>query len=73
MRGPGIYYRTKKKMWDEIKTMEDNEMISYFNSLDLDMRKKLSSYVFSSVNMFKGKGLIFATYFNHENSLIEKD
>ena len=61
------------KIWKKMAAMEDDEMISYFNSLPEEMRKKISSYVFSTVNMFKGKGLIFATCFNQQNSLIEKD
>ncbi len=62
-----------EKVWKHIEAMEDDEIFPFFNSLPYENRKKLSSYVFSSVNMFKGKGLIFATCFNQETYFLERD
>ncbi len=61
------------RLWERIEQMgSEDEVISFFNSLSLEVRKTLSSYILSSVNMFKGKGVIFAQYFDHKRCILDK-
>lgn len=59
-------------LWKRMEGMDDEELISFFNSLDTQTRKEISDYVFSKVNMFKGKGVLFANYFNYSSYFLEK-
>ncbi len=61
-----------EKLWEKIKEMDDEEVFLFFNSLDLEVRKDLASYIMSSVNMFKGKGLLFAKFFDYNTYSLEK-
>jgi hypothetical protein len=62
-----------EELWNKIKEMDDDDVVLFFNSLDLETRQRLSSYIMSSVNMFKGKGVLFAQFFNHVTYLLEKE
>ena len=65
---------TPEDLWKRIERMtSEDEVVAFFNSLSLEVRKALSSYVLSSVNMFKGKGMIFAQYFDHKRCVLDKE
>ncbi len=68
----GMEDNSPEKLWEKIKEMDDDEVFLFFNSLDLETRQGLASYIMSSVNMFKGKGLLFAKFFDYSTYSLEK-
>ena len=57
------------------KTMEafssEAEMFGYYNALDEVQRSDVAEYVFTHVNMFKGKGPIFSEHYDSVSHLLE--
>ncbi len=54
-----------ESIWKDMEAFDSNEeMISYFNGLDEEVRKKVAEYILSNVNMFQGKGPVFASHYN---------
>lgn len=47
------------------------EMLSMFNGLPEEVRKKTAEYVFSAVNMFNGPGAFFAQNYEQTSALLE--
>lgn len=54
--------------WKEMEACgTDDEMVLYFNALSQSQRVGLAEYVFSRVNMFKGRGPVFSERYDNES------
>lgn len=59
-------------MWNELERLEsDQDMFSRYNMLSEKDRIAVAEHVFSHVNMFKGKGVVFAEHYNNGSHILE--
>lgn len=72
--------RTRTKMaelnpatvWKEMESIAtEAEMFRYFNDLDEPQRQRLAEYIFSNVNMFKGRGPVFSEHYDSTSHILE--
>jgi len=70
--GAGAARLVPEDVWRKIEsTGSEKEMFEYFNSFAEPDRKTIAEYVFSRVNMFKGKGPIFSEHYDSDSHLLE--
>ncbi len=59
-------------IWKELEQLaSDQDMFSRYNALSEKDRAAVAEYVFSHVNMFKGKGVVFAEHYNNGSHILE--
>lgn len=58
--------------WKEMESLAtENEVITFFNAFEEPDRKAIAEYVFSHVNMFKGRGPFFSEHYDSVSYLLE--
>lgn len=61
-----------EKIWKNMEACAtEDEMIEYFNSLGESQREETAEYIFTNVNMFKGRGPIFSERYDTETHTVE--
>lgn len=60
-----------EQLWKEISAMNDEEAVSFYNSLDEQKRREFADFVFSHCNVFSGKGRLFSERFDSETNTLK--
>ena len=61
-----------EKIWKQMESLgTDDEMVDYFNALDESERERIAEYIFSNVNMFKGRGPVFSQRYDASSHILE--
>ena len=59
------------KIWKEMEALAtEAEMTKFFNAFSENQRQQIAEYVFSHVNMFKGRGPIFSEHYDSASHLL---
>ena len=59
-------------IWKSMEAFSsETEMFAYYNGLDEAQRSDVAEYIFTHVNMFKGKGPIFSEHYDSVSHLLE--
>jgi len=59
-------------IWKQMQGFStEAEMFAFFNSFDEPQRQQVAEYIFSSVNMFKGRGPIFSEHYDSTSHFLE--
>lgn len=60
------------QIWKELEDCgTDSEMFERFNSYSQSQREEVAEYVFTHVNMFKGRGPVFSEHYDSALHLLE--
>lgn len=73
MQGQGIEQRVPPaEAWQKMEaSVSEEQMFEYFNSLVDADRQEIAAYVFSQVNMFKGRGPVFSEHYDAVSHMLE--
>jgi hypothetical protein len=70
--GYGSSKAAPEQIWKEMESLAtDDEMVRYFNDLGEMDRERVAEYVFSHVNMFKGRGPVFSERYDASSHILE--
>jgi hypothetical protein len=59
-------------VWKKMEAFSsETEMFAYYNALDEAQRSDVAEYIFTHVNMFKGRGPIFSEHYDSVSHLLE--
>ena len=59
-------------IWEKMETLSsEEEMFEYFNSFSEGERELIAEYIFSRVNMFKGRGPVFSEHYDAASHVLE--
>ncbi len=59
-----------EEIWSILEQVEEEEIFSLFNNLPERDRKAVANYVFTSLNIFKGKPLYFSQHYDYASNLL---
>ncbi|MCK8601262.1 hypothetical protein [Desulfoferrobacter suflitae] len=60
------------QIWKELEACgTDHEMFALFNSYEPVQRQEVAEYVFTHVNMFKGRGPVFSEHYDAASHLLD--
>lgn len=60
------------KVWQEMDGLAtEAEMFEFFNGLDELQRQQVAEYIFTNVNMFKGRGPVFSEHYDATSHCLE--
>ncbi|MGA7876403.1 MAG: hypothetical protein WCA08_12135, partial [Desulfoferrobacter sp.] len=60
------------QIWKELEACgTDAEMFEVFNSYGQTQRQEIAEYVFTHVNMFRGRGPVFSEHYDSASHLLE--
>jgi len=60
------------QVWQEMEALSDEEeMVSYFNTLPRAVRSRVAEHVLTGVSAFRGWAPQFAGRYNHDTNLLE--
>lgn len=60
-----------EKAWKEMEAFAtEAEMVQFFNSFTEGQRQLIADYIFSHVNMFKGRGMVFSEHYDSASHLL---
>ena len=73
LKGAGVEGKVSpQEAWQKMAGLESEQaMFQYFNGLSASTRQAVAEYVFSQVNMFKGRGPVFSQHYDSETHLLE--
>lgn len=73
LEGAGQGAKTSpSETWQKMEQLASEEaMFQYFNDLPEPERQRIAEYVFSHVNMFKGRGPVFSEHYNASAHVLE--
>jgi len=57
-------------IWAIMEDLNEEDFGVYFNGLDEQKRREVAEFVLTQVNMFKGKGPVFAARYDNETALL---
>jgi hypothetical protein len=61
------------QVWHEMEHFaSEEEMFTRFNSLSENDRKIVADYIFTHVNMFRGRGAVFAEHYDSDACTLER-
>lgn len=61
-----------EKVWKEMAAFAtEAEMVQFFNSFAEPQRQQIAEYIFSHVNMFKGRGPVFSEHYDSVTHLLD--
>ncbi len=59
------------QIWKKLEKLPEKEMIKLFNSMKESLRRTVAQYVFENVNMFTGRGSVFAELYDQTTAKLE--
>ncbi|MDY0040616.1 MAG: hypothetical protein RBS57_09915 [Desulforhabdus sp.] len=61
-----------EELWKRMETFDtEAEMAQFFNSFAERQRQEIAEYIFTHVNMFKGRGPVFSEHYDSTTHLLE--
>jgi len=68
----GASQTAPEQIWKHMESLgTEDEMVEYFNALGESERERIAEYVFSNVNMFKGRGPVFSERYDASSHILE--
>jgi hypothetical protein len=72
LRQGGSGAPSPEEVWKRMESCaSEQEMFDYFNSLGPAAREGTSDYIFSHVNMFKGRGPVFSEHYDSDDKYLK--
>ena len=62
-----------EKAWEVFEKADEDEIFHMFNNLPDRDRKAVANYVFTHLNVFKGKAMYFSQHYDYSSNLLIKD
>ncbi len=59
--------------WRVLERSEEEELFQLFNNLPENDRKAIANYVFTNLNVFKGKPMYFSQHYDYASNILIRD